>query len=228
MKSEIPEGLMKSTIRIVSIALFLAIPLTNRSHLTSQSQEPLSRRGYPQGTDPTKEELYRQDRMYLKIMNYERWKKANDAPYKVQSLMYVPGLCRSPFPGEEFAYDSDPHQDFYINVYVNRIGQDAMFTSENPKFPAGSIIVKEKFRKSPADSPTPLRPDLLTVMIKREENFNPECGDWEFAAVSSRLQSIARGRIESCQRCHQNLRNSDHLFRSYIPKEAYTKPAAQK
>jgi hypothetical protein len=224
MNSEIPEGLMKSSIRIVSIALFLAIT----SYLTSQSQEPRSSLGYPRGTDPAKEELYRQDRMYLKLAGYERWKKANDAPHKVQSLRHVPGLCRSPFPGEAFAYDNDPHQDFYINVYVNRIGQDAMFTSENPKFPAGSIIVKEKFRKSPADSPTPLRPDLLTVMIKREENFNPECGDWEFAAVSPQLQSIARGMIESCQRCHQNLRDSDYLFRSYIPKEAYTKPAAQK
>src|SRR5436190_17769194 len=73
---------------------------------------------------------------------------------------------------------TNPHLKKYIIVHVNDIGRKAMLEEKNPKFPEGSVIVKEKLPEEKSQTP-----ELLTVMIKQRKGFNPESGDWEYMVV---------------------------------------------
>lgn len=50
-----------------------------------------------------------------------------------------------------------------------------MTTQKNPQFPVGTVIVKEKYF-----SPDSKSPELMTVMAKHAQGYNPGCNDWEF------------------------------------------------
>jgi hypothetical protein len=106
----------------------------------------------------------------------------------------------------------DPHSDAHVVVYVNSIGAH-QFTKEHPVFPPGTILVKEKL--SSADS---LAPDLLTVMVKRKAGYDPEHGDWEYLTLDGAATTItSRGKLASCQSCHDEKKSDDYVFRSYLP-----------
>ena len=76
------------------------------------------------------------------------------------------------------------------------------------KFPAGSIIVREKLSK-----PDDATPRLLAVMFKRAPGFNPKGGDWEFLTVDGPLRKItARQKRGSCLGCHSRQSERDFVF----------------
>src|SRR5262245_37354949 len=52
-----------------------------------------------------------------------------------------------------------PHLNKYISVFVNSVGREEMMTKRSPKFPIGSMIVKEKY-----DSADSTKPEMLTAM----------------------------------------------------------------
>lgn len=153
------------------------------------------------------------------------WTKVNEKPYYLASR--VDGLCRIA-SREDFESERkrNPHASTYITVYVNKIGREAMFATRAPRFPEGSVIVKEKIEKplSPdgldiglPESLEGLKPSLYTLMIKREPGYNPAVGDWEFAVASGKEGRIeAGGKLESCQACHLEKRDQDFVFRSYF------------
>ena len=88
-----------------------------------------------------------------------------------------------------------------------------MLSKEPAKFPAGSVIVREKLA-----SPTATKPDLLAVMIKREKGFNRKAGDWEYLVVSGDGKKIEqREKKGECQRCHVEQAKSDFVFREPAP-----------
>lgn len=102
-----------------------------------------------------------------------------------------------------------------IHVFVNPLAEAPMLTQSQPRFPEGSIIVKQKWHA--AEQATP---ELLTVMIKREDGYNPDVGDWEFLALSGDAARIdARGRLGSCQECHIPRADTDFVIRSYLPED---------
>jgi hypothetical protein len=85
-----------------------------------------------------------------------------------------------------------------------------MMQVENPVFPVGSIIVKEKLLQ--ADSP---QPEALGMMIKREEGFNPAGGDWEYVYWTA--DSVTQGEaLAHCQECHLGQTETDSVFRPYV------------
>lgn len=89
-----------------------------------------------------------------------------------------------------------------------------MMTKENPKFPIGTMIVKEKLGS--ADS---TKPELLTAMIKRGPGYNPEGGDWEYLVLDGAASKIVeQGKLERCSGCHRPYQNSDFITRSYLPR----------
>ncbi|MEW6735764.1 MAG: cytochrome P460 family protein, partial [Acidobacteriota bacterium] len=91
-----------------------------------------------------------------------------------------------------------------------------MMFERRPKFPQGSIIIKEKLAAS-----NDVSPELLTIMIKRNKGFNPENGDWEYLVVNGEGTTIqARGKLANCQTCHQGQQDSDYIFRNYLSPEA--------
>jgi len=142
------------------------------------------------------------------VAGYKKWTKVNDKVEIMESDVAV--MCA---PATTQLRPKNPHKDKFINVYINSIGKDEMLTKKNPKFPIGTVVVKEKL--SAHDSQ---KPELLTVMIKREKDFNPEVGDWEFLTFNGGATEItARGKLENCQACHLGYKQNDFITRTYLP-----------
>ena len=93
-------------------------------------------------------------------------------------------------------------------VYVNDAAREAIMSGRPAKFPAGSIIVREKF-----GTLDEARPELLAVMVKRAGGFNPKAGDWEFLTVDGALTKIQeRQKKGSCLQCHASQSERDFVF----------------
>ena len=140
------------------------------------------------------------------------WTKVNDEPYHMNPAVAI--LCGIPTRQElESERKKNPHAESYITVYVNNAGKEAMFAKEARTFPVGSIIVKRKIANS-IESSEPL---LYTLMRKREAGYNPSLGDWEFVVVAANGKEIQGiGKLENCQSCHRQKRDSDFVFRPYL------------
>jgi len=109
------------------------------------------------------------------------------------------------------SFPKDPHVAKYVHVFVSLQGAPAMLTN-SAAFPVGTIILKEKF-----SDPEGKHTELFTGMIKHEPGYNPDCGDWEFFALSANAKKItARGKIESCMTCHREFPESDFVTKTYI------------
>lgn len=111
----------------------------------------------------------------------------------------------------------DPHTGSYINVYVNSTGFAEMTTKKKPVFPEGTMILKEKIGHAGEKEINKYgKPELFTVMIKREKGYNPSCGDWEFASVDVKTSKIERGKTASCMGCHTKYTTTDYIKRDYL------------
>jgi hypothetical protein len=153
------------------------------------------------------------------IEGYKSWTKVNSAPQLMPERVATD--CRMWLSPKGVVVDgeSNPHRDKYFTVYVNATGQQAMLNRKNPKFPEGSVIVKEKL---PAQDST--RPELLTVMIKQKKGFNPASGDWEYMVVDGTGTKVeGRGNMQNCQACHIATQKNDYIFRTYLPYEIESK-----
>ncbi len=153
----------------------------------------------------------KEDEDLLNIKNYKKWTKVNDKPQLMNST--VSALCAAPTQRQMDRESKNPHNNKYINVYVNSTGKTEMMTKNNPVFPQGTVIVKEKL-----STPDSTSPELLTVMIKREKGFNPENGDWEYMTVNGQVTEVtAKGKLENCQACHVLEKSTDYVSRNYLP-----------
>jgi len=144
------------------------------------------------------------------------WTQVNAQPYHMSTEL--DGLCRIPM-AQDYKYEAErsgnPHIAASIIVYVNNIGKQAMF-EKRPRFPEGSIIVKQKLAPYFEHN----QPVLYTVMRKREAGYNPAVGDWEFLVVGGDGKQLqASGRLENCQACHVGKKDSDFVFRPYMKLE---------
>ncbi len=147
------------------------------------------------------------------IAGYRDWTKVNPNPYVMHPRAANDcAIWLSP-NGSDVGGPENPHFRKYITVYVSASGRQAMMEQAKPKFPKGTVIVKEKL-------PEPLSqtPELLTVMIRREKGFNPESGDWEYAVFDGTGTKLeARGKLGNCQGCHLSKAKTDYIFRTYLP-----------
>ena len=104
----------------------------------------------------------------------------------------------------------NPHEKKYAHVFISQQGAPLM-RIQNPLFPRGTIILKEKFED--ADG---MHTELFTGMIKRESGYNPDCGDWEFFALPADAKTISlRGKLQSCVVCHVEYKDTDYVTRAY-------------
>ena len=151
------------------------------------------------------------------IDGYKKWTRVNPVPAVFHSQIAV--LCAAPTAKQTEMEQGNPHREKFITVYVNDIGRHAMMEERVPRFPQGSVIVKEKL-----PSMDHSEPELLTVMVKRESGYNPENGDWEYMALDGSGKSVqARGRLETCQACHMMVKDRDYVSRNYLPYEVWQK-----
>jgi hypothetical protein len=149
------------------------------------------------------------------IAGYKNWTKVNAVPQLMPKRVAAAcAMVLSP-GGAVIDGTGNPHRDKYFTVYVNDLGRGAMLNEKSPKFPVGSIIVKEKL--AARESRTP---ELLTVMIKRQEGFNAASGDWEYMVLDGTGTKVeGRGQLQNCQACHLARQNSDYIFRTYLTDE---------
>ena len=151
------------------------------------------------------------------IKGYRQWTRVNPVPAVFHSQ--IARQCAPPTARQSRMEAGNPHRHKFITVYVNNIGRHAMMQEKVPRFPQGSVIVKEKL---PAEDST--KPELLTVMTKREPGYNPQNGDWEYMALDGSGESVqARGRLESCQGCHMMVKATDYVSRYYLPSQVREK-----
>ena len=153
------------------------------------------------------------------IEGYKNWTKVNSAPQLMPGRVAAACAIWLSKTGIEIDGQGNPHRDKYFTVYVNEVGRQAMLGQKNPKFPEGSIIVKEKL--SAEDSQ---EPELLTVMIKQKKGFNPASGDWEYMVVDGKGTKVeGRGNLQNCQACHLENQKTDYIFRTYLPHAVVTR-----
>jgi len=151
------------------------------------------------------------DKLALEISGYRSWTRVNPEPLNLPAPLDL--LCRAPTLDERAETSRNPHRRKFFTVYVNESGRDAMMTAAEPKFPQGSIIVKEKLLDKGGS-----KAELLTAMIKRGPGFNPTNGDWEYFVLNGEGVKVeARGKLENCQACHSTKKETDYVFRSYLP-----------
>lgn len=152
------------------------------------------------------------------IKGFKNWTKVNKEPHLVVSKLAI--LCARPTQAQMDEDAKNPHNDKFINVYVNDIGKDEMMTKKSPDFPVGTVIVKEKLPTAESKDA-----ELLTVMIKREKDYNPKVGDWEFLTFNGAgTETTARGKLSNCQTCHLVEKSTDYVSRrGYLPYEVRQK-----
>ena len=145
------------------------------------------------------------------IEGYKNWTRVNSVPQLMPVAVSL--LCRaSPADIAFTGGATNPHRDKYFTVFVNDIGRKAMLERKKPKFPVGSVIVKEKLPDEQSRTP-----ELLTVMIKQKKGFNPASGDWEYLVADGTGATIeARGKLQNCQTCHLANKKTDYVFRTYL------------
>jgi hypothetical protein len=151
------------------------------------------------------------------VAGYKAWTRVNPEPAVFHSKLAM--LCALPTEAQLRRERENLHLNKFITVYVNDAGRRAMLEDLRPRFPVGSLIVKEKL---PARDST--EPELLTAMYKREPGYDPEGGDWEYMVLDGRGEEVrARGKLESCRACHQDYPHTDFVARNYLPAELFKK-----
>lgn len=148
--------------------------------------------------------------------------------------------------GEEFAFDnyrmnwtrmtgfefSGLHWNQFITVYVR--GGESVYQNnylqyitwyEDPdefeeppkyqKYPINTVVLKENFQ---AKDGKPHAPLTVTAMIKRNSNFDPENGNWEYLQFDPKGKIILRGKASDptiqtqCAHCHSHIADRDYIF----------------
>ena len=104
-------------------------------------------------------------------------------------------------PGEDHGYS-------YGVIYANDAAARVMLAGGPQKYPAGSVIVREKLSR-----PEATKPELLAAMIKRAPGFNPAGGDWEFLLFDGALTRVReRQKKGSCLECHASQAARDFVY----------------
>lgn len=106
---------------------------------------------------------------------------------------------------------SPDHKLFFGVVYANDLAKSE-FDRENPQFPVGSIIVREKNAAETSEIPV-----SVIAMVKREKGFSKDSGDWEFFTFNGAdLKTQKRETKGDCAACHSRSEKTDWVFRDYL------------
>ncbi len=96
-------------------------------------------------------------------------------------------------------------------VYANDLAK-AEIEKENPNFPIGSIIVREKNALATSETP-----EIVIAMVKREKGFSKKTNDWEFLTFNGIDLKIKKRETKGdCSTCHIRAEKTDWVFREYL------------
>ena len=117
-------------------------------------------------------------------------------------------------PARKEKTPKNPHEKglkTFARYFANELAQAEIYKA-TPKFPEGSIIVREKLLN--ADDAAP---ELVTVMLKRETGFSRKTGDWEYLVVEGGLNKVKSSeKVGSCSKCHAAAEQTDFVFKRYL------------
>jgi len=135
--------------------------------------------------------------------HYRQWTRVNPKPIRFAAA--AAAQCAA------FSFQqASIHRDKFITVYVNPVGKRAMLEDRNPKFPVGTVLVKEK-----CTTATSKTPELMTVMRKHKTGYDTKNGDWEYLVLEGASGKVqAQGDVTKCQGCHREQAAADFVFRT--------------
>ena len=142
--------------------------------------------------------------------DYKTWTALFDAPRNVSMQLMM--LCRTMTEAEQ-AYVNSEHAEFFVQVYVNPVGENAMKQNGARVFPQGTVIVKEKFTQDTRVPNARAQAAGLGVMVKHAPGFDPQGGDWEYLYVDrSGLVVTDQKQMQDCRACHLQARERDAVY----------------
>jgi hypothetical protein len=193
---------LKSALKVLLSSLLLFMYSASEGHIPLIDARPS---GPVSLTDDLKS-------LKAEVLSYRTWTKVIPDPV----LMDPASAFDCSAPGGR----SGPHSNKYVLVYVNDIGRPAMMSDKHPRFPAGSIIVKAKL----SDKTSHGTPELLTIMIKRAEGYDPANGNWDYLVAEGDVSRVERpSNVKSCQACHARHKGTDYVSRMYLPESVREK-----
>lgn len=107
------------------------------------------------------------------------------------------------WPGHEGELPGQAPHGVLHRIYVNRTLLEALPAADR-MVPAGSIIVKDNLDAS--------RNLLSITVMAKIDGFDPENGDWYWAAYNPDGTTRAAGALESCISCHEGLKSNDYVI----------------
>ncbi len=172
----------------------------------------------------------------IDIGDYKSWKQVTKEPHLTNGRLMMsciavttPNDPHSPNPtltvpasdrGTEVVFkselgDQELSRYAYIHIFVNKLGEDALLKQAKPKFPAGSIIVKE--RHSSRESKVA---DYVTVMRKLPAGSKPETSDWQYLVFAQDAKTkLKKHNLPDCVSCHNKWKDTDYTSREYLTPE---------
>lgn len=142
--------------------------------------------------------------------DYETWARMFTSPHNVSFQLMA--LCRTMTKAEQ-AYVNSEHAEFFVQVYVNPQGADAMKQSGARTFPKGTVIVKEKWAQDTRLPNMPAENAGLGVMVKRAAGFDDAGGNWEYLYVDqSGLVVGDQKQMQDCRACHMKILERDAVY----------------
>ncbi len=152
------------------------------------------------------------------LVGYHSWAKINTTPQYIMSPLDL--LCTAPTQSQLDTEKQNPHVRHFMLCYVNSVGEHAMLNDKLPRFPEGTIVLKEKLDSADPGS----KPILITAMIKHKAGYDPQHGNWEYVVTNGDGSQLeARGKLANCGGCHAQKKNTDFVFRDEMGADRLSK-----
>lgn len=173
-----------SRLIIVWIALFAVLGVARYSLQAAEEKAV----GGEEQPAPSAEKIWED---ITKINSYRDWKPF---PAKGKEGLY-PAIERGPVPAK------NPH-GAYMKLFVNDITQKAAQEKSRGPMPDGAVLVMENYGRDQKTFQS------IHAMIK-VKGFDPEHGDWFWAAYSPEGKVLEAGKVKSCIDCHRARKDND-------------------
>lgn len=101
----------------------------------------------------------------------------------------------------------------YREIYVNSVGEATHKKSGAPKYPEGTVIVKEQFKNERKWRKK--RGAGLTIMVKLAPGTSPETGDWGYVIptiLGAKISKNTGKTAKFCGSCHVFGAGNDYTF----------------
>jgi len=130
-----------------------------------------------------------------KFSDYRNWTKVN----------------QNTITGDETGVLGPAHERArgFREIYINEIGKPVAYGASDYPYPEGSVILKESFSEKDGGKG---KLASITIMIKREEGYDPDNGNWEYINASGDFKISRQGKIGMCIKCHSVMSEKDFTF----------------